>query len=200
MPSVLRFLSCAGILYFGFLFCGWIVIGPYHPKVKNFFLFVSMIFNATKLGVLFHQISVLALVLFNDYEALRAHQACIQSISSRLTPCKTCAELHVCISLFILFQFSTPLEVSECLYSLINGDDMYPTFHEMSKDNYQLWIFSKIYLYVFISLFIFIVLSLFIGIISDTYERLKVCFNLYSICLFAVFNLPTYTTLKVCWE
>ncbi|XP_028413461.1 mucolipin-3-like isoform X2 [Dendronephthya gigantea] len=101
MPSVLRFLTCAAVLYFGFLFCGWIVIGPYHPK------------------------------------------------------------------------FTSLSETSECLYSLINGDDMYPTFHEMSKDNYQLWIFSKIYLYVFISLFIYIVLSLFIGIISDTYERLK---------------------------
>ena len=34
MPNVLRFLSCAGILYFGFMFCGWIAIGPYHPKVR----------------------------------------------------------------------------------------------------------------------------------------------------------------------
>ena len=53
---------------------------------------------------------------------------------------------------------------------------MFVTFREMSKENYGLWIFSKIYLYLFISLFIYIVLSLFIGIISDTYERLKVCF------------------------
>ena len=64
--------------------------------------------------------------------------------------------------------------MSECLFSLVNGDDMFPTFREMSEENYGLWVFSKIYLYLFISLFIYIVLSLFIGIISDTYERLKV--------------------------
>ena len=33
MPSVLRFIVCAGILYFAFLLCGWLVLGPYHPKV-----------------------------------------------------------------------------------------------------------------------------------------------------------------------
>ncbi len=86
----------------------------------------------------------------------------------------TCNKLHVSITLFILFQFTTLAEVSECLFSLVNGDDMFPTFREMSKENYELWVFSKIYLYLFISLFIYIVLSLFIGIISDTYERLKV--------------------------
>ena len=74
------------------------------------------------------------------------------------------------------FQFATLSEVSECLFSLVNGDDMFVTFREMSKESYGLWIFSKIYLYLFISLFIYIVLSLFIGIISDAYERLKVCF------------------------
>ena len=33
MPSVLRFIVCAGILYIAFLLCGWLVMGPYHPKV-----------------------------------------------------------------------------------------------------------------------------------------------------------------------
>ncbi|XP_031551125.1 mucolipin-3-like [Actinia tenebrosa] len=100
-PSVLRFCVCAALLYFGFMFCGWIVLGPYHPKFRN---------------------------------------------------------------------LST---VSECLFSLINGDDMYMTYSEMQKRNIYIWVFSKIYLYVFISLFIYVVLSLFIGIISDTYERIK---------------------------
>jgi F0F1-type ATP synthase membrane subunit a len=73
-----------------------------------------------------------------------------------------------------MFQFTELWEVSDCLFSLINGDDMYTTFREMSQDNYGLWVFSKIYLYLFISLFIYIVLSLIIGIVSDSYERLKV--------------------------
>ena len=33
MPSVMRFAVCAGILYISFLLCGWLVFGPYHPKV-----------------------------------------------------------------------------------------------------------------------------------------------------------------------
>ena len=48
------------------------------------------------------------------------------------------------------------------------------TFAEMDQKSYAVWVFSKIYLYTFISLFIYVVLSLFIGIISDTYERIKV--------------------------
>ena len=32
-PSVLRFIICTGILYIAFLLCGWLVLGPYHPKV-----------------------------------------------------------------------------------------------------------------------------------------------------------------------
>ena len=33
LPSVMRFAVCAGILYISFLLCGWLVFGPYHPKV-----------------------------------------------------------------------------------------------------------------------------------------------------------------------
>lgn len=51
---------------------------------------------------------------------------------------------------------------------------MFMTFAEMDEKSYAVWVFSKIYLYTFISLFIYVVLSLFIGIISDTYERIKV--------------------------
>ena len=64
--------------------------------------------------------------------------------------------------------------VSECLFSLVNGDDMFTTFSEMDDSDKMIWYISKIYLYLFISLFIFVVLGLFIGIIADTYERIKV--------------------------
>lgn len=70
-------------------------------------------------------------------------------------------------------KFRNLSTVSECMFSLINGDDMFMTFSEMDPKNYAVWVFSKIYLYTFISLFIYVVLSLFIGIISDTYERIK---------------------------
>ncbi|XP_071508276.1 mucolipin-3-like [Diadema antillarum] len=66
------------------------------------------------------------------------------------------------------------LEISiECMFSLINGDDMYATFREMSDRNQVIYIFSRIYLYSFISLFIYVVLSLIIAVIMDTYETMK---------------------------
>ena len=70
-------------------------------------------------------------------------------------------------------KFKDIITTSECLFSLVNGDDMFNTFKLMDKGDRTLWIFSKLYLYLFISLFIFVILSLFIGIISDTYERIK---------------------------
>jgi len=63
---------------------------------------------------------------------------------------------------------------SECLFSLVNGDDIFTTFATMSDANPVMWWYSRIYLYVFISLFIYVILSVFISVIMDTYETLKV--------------------------
>ncbi|XP_061879659.1 mucolipin-3-like [Entelurus aequoreus] len=100
-PNVIRFCCCAAMIYLGYCFCGWIVLGPYHDK------------------------------------------------------------------------FRTLDKVTECLFSLINGDDMYATFMKLRKDGYMVWLFSRLYLYSFISLFIYMVLSLFIALITDTYETIK---------------------------
>ncbi|XP_037091312.1 mucolipin-3-like [Pollicipes pollicipes] len=35
MPSVLRFSVCALICYAGFLFCGWLILSPYHVKFRT---------------------------------------------------------------------------------------------------------------------------------------------------------------------
>ncbi|XP_014794972.1 PREDICTED: mucolipin-3 [Calidris pugnax] len=101
LPNVMRFCCCAAMIYLGYCFCGWIVLGPYHVKFRS---------------------------------------------------------LNV---------------VSECLFSLINGDDMFATFAKMQQKSYLVWLFSRIYLYSFISLFIYMVLSLFIALITDTYETVK---------------------------
>ncbi|XP_037131270.1 mucolipin-3 isoform X1 [Syngnathus acus] len=101
-PNVIRFCCCAAMIYLGYCFCGWIVLGPYHDKFRTF-----------------------------D-------------------------------------------KVTECLFSLINGDDMYATFLKMPDNGYMVWLFSRLYLYSFISLFIYMVLSLFIALITDTYETIKV--------------------------
>lgn len=101
LPSVIRFCCCAAMIYLGYCFCGWIVLGPYHEKFRS----LNM--------------------------------------------------------------------VSECLFSLINGDDMFATFAKMQRKSYLVWLFSRIYLYSFISLFIYMILSLFIALITDTYETIK---------------------------
>ncbi|XP_025913414.1 mucolipin-3 isoform X2 [Apteryx mantelli] len=101
LPNVMRFCCCAAMIYLGYCFCGWIVLGPYHVKFRS----LNM--------------------------------------------------------------------VSECLFSLINGDDMFATFAKMQQKSHLVWLFSRIYLYSFISLFIYMVLSLFIALITDTYETIK---------------------------
>ena len=75
---------------------------------------------------------------------------------------------------FLLLQFRELSTASECLYSLVNGDDMFVTFSATVSDDNLIWYFSRVYLYSFISLFIYCVLSLFISVIMDTYETLKV--------------------------
>lgn len=101
LPNVIRFCCCVAVIYLGYCFCGWIVLGPYHVKFRS----LSM--------------------------------------------------------------------VSECLFSLINGDDMFVTFSEMQNSSYLVWMFSQLYLYTFISLFIYMVLSLFIALITGAYEIIK---------------------------
>lgn len=34
LPSVIRFCCCVAVIYLGYCFCGWIVLGPYHVKVS----------------------------------------------------------------------------------------------------------------------------------------------------------------------
>uniref|UniRef100_A0AAY4DBH6 Polycystin cation channel PKD1/PKD2 domain-containing protein n=1 Tax=Denticeps clupeoides TaxID=299321 RepID=A0AAY4DBH6_9TELE len=102
LPNVIRFCVCACIIYLGYCFCGWIVLGPYHEKFRT---------------------------------------------------------LNI---------------ASESLFSLLNGDDMFATFKNMSQKNYVVWLYSRLYLYTFVSLFIYMVLSLFITLITDTYETIKV--------------------------
>uniref|UniRef100_A0A8C9VP30 Mucolipin TRP cation channel 1 n=1 Tax=Scleropages formosus TaxID=113540 RepID=A0A8C9VP30_SCLFO len=99
-PSVIRFCCCVAVIYLGYCFCGWIVLGPYHVKFRS----LSM--------------------------------------------------------------------VSECLFSLINGDDMFVTFAGMEDSGFLVWVFSQVYLYTFISLFIYMVLSLFIALITGAYETI----------------------------
>ncbi|XP_022905403.2 mucolipin-3-like [Onthophagus taurus] len=104
-PTVARFLLCALLIYAGYAFCGWLILGPFHMKFR--------------------------------------------SLSS----------------------------TSECLYSLINGDDMFATFSIMSNKSELLWWYSRLYLYSFISLYIYVILNLFITVINDAYETIKLYYK-----------------------
>ncbi|OXB80043.1 UNVERIFIED_CONTAM: hypothetical protein H355_012966, partial [Colinus virginianus] len=63
--------------------------------------------------------------------------------------------------------------VAECLFSLVNGDDMFATFAQIQQKSMLVWTFSRLYLYSFIILFIYMILSLFIALITDAYETIK---------------------------
>jgi hypothetical protein len=78
-----------------------------------------------------------------------------------------------CLAWFLL-QFRSLASTSECLFALINGDDMYATFSIMSFKSPMLWWYSRVYLYCFISLYIYVVISLFISVIMDAYDTIKV--------------------------
>ena len=71
-------------------------------------------------------------------------------------------------------QFRYLSSTSECLFSLINGDDMYNTFEAISSENVYAWWYSRMYLYVFISFFMYVVVNVFLSVIMDTYETIKV--------------------------
>ncbi|KAK7158449.1 hypothetical protein R3I94_004921 [Phoxinus phoxinus] len=70
-------------------------------------------------------------------------------------------------------NFRTFNLVADCLFSMINGDEVYSSFKKLRDKTYVVWLFSRVYIYSFISLFTFMVLSLFIAIITDTYETIK---------------------------
>uniref|UniRef100_A0A8B9RPB3 Mucolipin 1a n=1 Tax=Astyanax mexicanus TaxID=7994 RepID=A0A8B9RPB3_ASTMX len=72
-------------------------------------------------------------------------------------------------------KFRSLSMVSECLFSLINGDDMFVTFSDMQESMFFCRsLMIHVYLYTFISLFIYMVLSLFIALITGAYETIKV--------------------------
>lgn len=71
-------------------------------------------------------------------------------------------------------QFRSFNMVANCLFSMINGDEIYSTFTKIRDKKDLVWMFSRMYIYTFVPLFTFMILSLFIALITDTYETIKV--------------------------
>ncbi|KAG1928304.1 mucolipin-3-like isoform X2 [Pimephales promelas] len=96
----------------------------------------------------------------------------------RFSMCAVMIYLSYCFCGWIVLgphheNFRTFNLVADCLFSMINGDEVYSSFKKLRDKTYVVWLFSRIYIYSFISLFTFMVLSLFIAIIQDTYETIK---------------------------
>ncbi|XP_015786088.1 mucolipin-3 [Tetranychus urticae] len=70
-------------------------------------------------------------------------------------------------------KFRTLSSTSECLFALLNGDDLYATFATLDSADPAIWWFSRIFIYSFISLFTYVVLNLFISIVMDAWDIIK---------------------------
>lgn len=71
-------------------------------------------------------------------------------------------------------KFRTVSTSAECLFSIINGDDIFATF-AMLLDGKSLivWYFAQLYMYSFVILFVYVVVSLFVAIFVDAYETIR---------------------------
>lgn len=85
-------------------------------------------------------------------------------------------------------KFRTLSRSSECLFAVMNGDDMFATFALIETKNKLIWWFSRIYLYLFLLLFIYVVISLFISVIMDTFETIKISY---------LYGSPPKTTVEI---
>ncbi|XP_078337203.1 mucolipin-3-like isoform X2 [Crassostrea virginica] len=70
-------------------------------------------------------------------------------------------------------KFRNLYTASECLFSLINGDEMFTTFSATVTNNTVIWYFSRFYIYTFSGLFIYAALNLFVAVILGTYKKIK---------------------------
>nr|XP_050026580.1 mucolipin-3-like [Dermacentor andersoni] len=71
-------------------------------------------------------------------------------------------------------KFRTVSTAAECLFSIINGDDIFATFAMLFEGNDQIiWYFAQAYMYSFVILFVYVVVSLFVAIFVDAYETIR---------------------------
>ena len=67
-------------------------------------------------------------------------------------------------------RFSSATGCLTTLYSLMFGDMVYDTFHDLGQTNY---LSSQLYLYSFVFFSVCVINSLFISVIVDAYETAK---------------------------
>ncbi|XP_060058244.1 mucolipin-2 isoform X2 [Erinaceus europaeus] len=78
LPKVLRFCACAGMIYLGYTFCGWIVLGPYHDKIQQKSILVwvfSRLYLYSFISLFIYMILSLFIALITDsYDTIKKYQ------------------------------------------------------------------------------------------------------------------------------
>ncbi|KAL5014052.1 hypothetical protein ScPMuIL_008322 [Solemya velum] len=77
-------------------------------------------------------------------------------------------------------KFRTMDSTAECLFAIVQGDEMFVTYMAVAGSSNFIWWISRLYFYIYIALFTAVALNLFIAILSDTYDTIKVylCFQI----------------------
>lgn len=70
-------------------------------------------------------------------------------------------------------KFRTLSTAAECLFSIMNGDDIFATYAMLFEKNSLVWYFAQAYMYSFVVLFVYLVVSLFVAIFVDVYETIR---------------------------
>ncbi|XP_075243060.1 mucolipin-3-like [Convolutriloba macropyga] len=71
------------------------------------------------------------------------------------------------------YKFETYERTLQTMFSLTNGDDIFNTFAEMSRNNRVVFIISQLWIALFTTLYICFIVGLVIAIVSETYQELK---------------------------
>uniref|UniRef100_H2YV78 Uncharacterized protein n=1 Tax=Ciona savignyi TaxID=51511 RepID=H2YV78_CIOSA len=118
MPHVLRFMVCASLLYLGYMFCGWVVLGPYHHKFRTPVVASEALFS-----------------LINGDDMYMTFEEMAKTINNIMSPDKTIIYLYTFISLFIYVVLSLFIAVIMETYETIQEwqIDGSPPQSEMQK-------------------------------------------------------------------
>lgn len=156
------------------------MIGPNHVNALHPFELDSLCSALLGVGLLLVWFGILRyLTFFDHYNILLVTIKRSLSRVLRFSLCVLILYGGFCFSGWIIlgpyhFKFYTLARTSECLFALMNGDDVFATFAYLEPAiSPFVWWFSRIYLYSYVLLFIYVVLTLFSSILMDSYDTIK---------------------------
>lgn len=102
-PNVIRFSCCAAIIYLGYCFCGWIVLGPHHERFRTFDKVIECLFSLMNGDS-----------MYSTFEKLRAKSVIVWQFS-RLY-------IYSFVFLFIYMVLSLFIALIQDMYETIKQD------------------------------------------------------------------------------